>query len=111
MDLVEINEAFAAQALACVKELDIDMNKFNLNGGAIALGHPTGASGSRIMGHLAYVHSSGLESSTQSVQLASAVVKASPSFLRDARGGALFSSSRLEECWVLLFHRAKHKPA
>lgn len=54
MDLVEINEAFAAQALACVKELDIDMDKFNLNGGAIALGHPTGASGSRIIGHLAH---------------------------------------------------------
>lgn len=54
MDLIEINEAFAAQALACVKELDIDMDKFNLNGGAIAIGHPTGASGSRIMGHLAY---------------------------------------------------------
>jgi len=54
MDLVEINEAFASQALACVKELGIDMDKFNLNGGAIALGHPTGASGSRIMGHLAY---------------------------------------------------------
>jgi len=40
--------------LACVKDLGIDMDKFNLNGGAIAMGHPTGASGSRIMGHLAY---------------------------------------------------------
>lgn len=54
MDLIEINEAFAGQALACVQELEIDMDKLNLNGGAIALGHPTGASGSRIMGHLAY---------------------------------------------------------
>ena len=54
MDLVEINEAFAAQFLACAKELDLDMAKTNTNGGAIALGHPTGASGSRIMGHLAH---------------------------------------------------------
>lgn len=54
MDLIEINEAFAPQTLACVKELDIDQTKLNRNGGAIALGHPTGASGSRIMGHLAY---------------------------------------------------------
>jgi len=54
MDRVEINEAFAAQCLACAKELDIDMDKFNVNGGAIALGHPLGASGSRIMAHLAH---------------------------------------------------------
>lgn len=45
MDRVEINEAFAAQFLACAKELDIDMDKTNINGGAISLGHPTGASG------------------------------------------------------------------
>ena len=55
MDLLEINEAFAPQFLACQKELNIDMDKINVNGGAIALGHPTGASGSRIMAHLAYV--------------------------------------------------------
>lgn len=54
MDRIEINEAFAGQVLACVKELDIDMNKFNLNGGAIAIGHPTGASGSRIMANLTH---------------------------------------------------------
>lgn len=54
MDIIEINEAFAPQALACAKALNIDMDKLNTNGGAIALGHPTGASGSRIMGHLAY---------------------------------------------------------
>ena len=48
MDLVEINEAFAAQYLACEKELGLDRNKSNLNGGAIALGHPLGASGARM---------------------------------------------------------------
>jgi acetyl-CoA acyltransferase 2 len=44
-DRVEINEAFAAQFLACAKELDLDMSKTNLHGGAISLGHPLGASG------------------------------------------------------------------
>ena len=53
VDRVEINEAFAAQFLACAKELELDMNKTNLNGGAISLGHPLGASGSRITAHLA----------------------------------------------------------
>ena len=46
--LVEINEAFAAQAVACAKELDISMDRLNVNGGAIALGHPLGCSGARI---------------------------------------------------------------
>jgi len=54
MDLIEINEAFAAQFLACQQDLGIDMDKTNLNGGAVALGHPTGASGARIMGHLTH---------------------------------------------------------
>lgn len=53
VDRVEINEAFAAQFLACAKELDLDMNKTNIHGGAISLGHPLGASGSRIVAHLA----------------------------------------------------------
>uniref|UniRef100_A0A0N4ZAU2 3-ketoacyl-CoA thiolase, mitochondrial n=1 Tax=Parastrongyloides trichosuri TaxID=131310 RepID=A0A0N4ZAU2_PARTI len=52
--LIEINEAFGAQVLACQKELKIDMDKFNINGGAIALGHPLGASGNRILVHLAH---------------------------------------------------------
>lgn len=52
IDLVEINEAFGAQTLACVKDLNLDMNKLNVNGGAIALGHPLGASGTRITAHL-----------------------------------------------------------
>ena len=47
-DLVEINEAFAAQYLACEKELELDRNKVNVNGGAIAIGHPLGASGARL---------------------------------------------------------------
>jgi len=49
IDLVELNEAFASQVLACARELDIDLNKLNVNGGAIALGHPLGCSGARMM--------------------------------------------------------------
>jgi 3-oxoadipyl-CoA thiolase len=49
MDLVELNEAFASQALQCVRELEIDEEKLNVNGGAIALGHPLGCSGARIL--------------------------------------------------------------
>jgi len=54
VDLVELNEAFAAQAIACVKTLQIDPDKVNVNGGAIALGHPIGCSGSRILVTLMY---------------------------------------------------------
>jgi acetyl-CoA acyltransferase 2 len=53
VDRFEINEAFAAQFLACAKELNLDMDKTNIHGGAISLGHPLGASGSRIVAHLA----------------------------------------------------------
>ena len=53
VDLVELNEAFAAQSLACVGEWDIDPEKVNVDGGAIAIGHPLGASGARILGTLA----------------------------------------------------------
>ena len=49
IDLFEINEAFAAQSIAVIRELNIDKNKVNVNGGAIALGHPIGASGARIL--------------------------------------------------------------
>jgi acetyl-CoA acetyltransferase family protein len=49
IDLVELNEAFASQVIACARELDIDLRKLNVNGGAIALGHPLGCSGARIM--------------------------------------------------------------
>ena len=54
IDLIEANEAFASQALGVSKELGFDMNKVNLNGGAIALGHPIGASGARILVTLLY---------------------------------------------------------
>ena len=49
IDLLEINEAFAVQTLACIRELNADESKVNVNGGAIALGHPLGASGARIL--------------------------------------------------------------
>ena len=48
IDLIELNEAFAAQALACIQLLDADINRVNISGGAIAIGHPLGASGARI---------------------------------------------------------------
>jgi acetyl-CoA C-acetyltransferase len=54
VELIEANEAFAAQSLAVAKELGLDMQKVNVNGGAIALGHPIGASGSRILVTLLY---------------------------------------------------------
>ena len=54
IDRWEINEAFAAQYLSCEKELGLDRDKTNVNGGAIALGHPTGASGARIISHLVH---------------------------------------------------------
>ncbi|HLB27434.1 MAG TPA: thiolase family protein [Dehalococcoidia bacterium] len=53
-DLIEINEAFACQVLAVVRELGIDESKLNVNGGAVALGHPLGASGGRLVGTIAY---------------------------------------------------------
>jgi acetyl-CoA acetyltransferase len=49
IDLVEINEAFASQVLACQRALEIDPQRLNVHGGAIALGHPIGASGARIL--------------------------------------------------------------
>jgi acetyl-CoA C-acetyltransferase len=48
IDLIELNEAFASQSIACIKELGLDSNKVNVNGGAIAIGHPLGCSGVRI---------------------------------------------------------------
>ncbi|NTV88817.1 MAG: thiolase family protein, partial [Clostridiales bacterium] len=54
IDLVELNEAFAAQALACIKELDLNQEITNVNGGAIALGHPLGCTGARILTTLLY---------------------------------------------------------
>ncbi|WP_206808996.1 thiolase family protein [Paradesulfitobacterium ferrireducens] len=54
IELVELNEAFASQSLAVIRELGMDMNKVNVNGGAIALGHPIGATGARLMTTLLY---------------------------------------------------------
>ena len=54
IDLVEINEAFAAQVLPCMRELGIPQEKLNVNGGAIAIGHPLGCSGARMVGSLAW---------------------------------------------------------
>ena len=54
VDLIELNEAFSAQALAVIRKLDVDPAKVNVNGGAVALGHPIGASGARILTTLLY---------------------------------------------------------
>ena len=48
LDLIELNEAFASQSIACRRDLDLDSSKINVNGGAIAIGHPLGCSGARI---------------------------------------------------------------
>jgi acetyl-CoA acyltransferase len=53
LDVIEINEAFASQALACIRELGLDLNKINIDGGGMALGHPLGATGARITGKAA----------------------------------------------------------
>src|SRR2546427_7040784 len=54
MDLIELNEAFASQVIACVRDLELDPARVNPNGGAIALGHPLGASGVRIIATLVH---------------------------------------------------------
>ena len=54
MDLIELNEAFASQSLACIRELEMDIDRVNVNGGAIALGHPVSASGAVILTKLLY---------------------------------------------------------
>lgn len=53
IDIIEINEAFSSQAIACMRDLDIDPSRINLDGGALALGHPLGATGARITGKAA----------------------------------------------------------
>ena len=57
VDIIELNEAFAAQSLAVIQELGLDVSKVNIEGGAIALGHPLGASGARITGKAAQLMS------------------------------------------------------
>ena len=70
IDAVELNEAFAAQALYCIKKANWDINKVNLNGGAVALGHPLGISGTRIITTLLNV----LEQQDKSMGLATMCV-------------------------------------
>ena len=67
IDLVELNEAFASQCLACMRPLGLSHDKVNVHGGAIALGHPIGASGARVMATLL----SALETNGQKRGLAS----------------------------------------
>ena len=55
LDIIELNEAFAVQALACTRELPFDSSKINIDGGAIAIGHPLGATGARITGKAAQI--------------------------------------------------------
>jgi acetyl-CoA acyltransferase len=55
IDVVELNEAFASQAVACMRELGISLERTNIDGGAIALGHPLGATGARITGKAAQI--------------------------------------------------------
>ena len=54
IDLFELNEAFASQALYCIRELGLDLDKVNVNGGAIALGHPLGCTGAKLTTTLLY---------------------------------------------------------
>jgi acetyl-CoA C-acetyltransferase len=54
VDLYELNEAFSVQALACCREIGLNLDKVNINGGAVALGHPIGASGARVLTTLLY---------------------------------------------------------
>ena len=54
LDLIELNEAFAAQGIPCMQELGLTEDKVNVNGGAVALGHPIGASGARVLTTLIY---------------------------------------------------------
>jgi acetyl-CoA acetyltransferase len=54
LDLIELNEAFASQSIACIHDLGLDLQKVNVNGGAIAIGHPLGCSGVRISTTLLY---------------------------------------------------------
>jgi acetyl-CoA C-acetyltransferase len=54
LDLIELNEAFASQSIACIRDLKLNIDRVNVNGGAIAIGHPLGCSGVRISATLLY---------------------------------------------------------
>ena len=70
VELIELNEAFAAQVIACHKMLPFDMEKLNISGGAIALGHPIGATGAKILTTLLY----GLKRKKKEIGMAAACV-------------------------------------
>ena len=80
IDLIELNEAFAAQALACMQMLELDEEKVNVRGGAIAIGHPLGASGARIATTLIHAMHRPRCASSAWRRCASASGKASPRF-------------------------------
>ena len=77
VDVIELNEAFAAQSLAVIKELDLDHAKVNPNGGAVALGHPIGATGAILTAKILYEMEREATSSAWS-RSASAAARASP---------------------------------
>ena len=77
LDLVELNEAFAAQAIPCIRELGLDPAKVNIYGGAIALGHPLGASGAKILTTLVHALRAAPADVTVSHRCASELVRAS----------------------------------
>ena len=78
VDLFEINEAFSAQYLGCEKELGLDRDKVNVNGGAISLGHPLGATGTRLVLTLMYQLRRSGKRATAWPRPASGAVRASP---------------------------------
>ena len=82
IDLIELNEAFAVQALACVRALDLDLEKLNVHGSAVALGHPIGASGARIATTLVQAMRDAM-SSSGSRQCASVWGRESPRFSKE----------------------------
>ncbi len=84
VDLFELNEAFAVQAVAVMQELGIDPAKVNVNGGAVALGHPIGASGARILTTLLYALKDRGRSAAWP-RCASAAATASPSLWKCSR--------------------------
>ena len=98
IDLVEINEAFAAQVLASADELGIDHDKLNVNGGAIALGHPFGMTGGRIMSTLI----NGLEDADKTIGLETMCVGGGPGHGHDHRApvGGAFSPPTWRQCSV-----------
>ena len=78
LDVIELNEAFAVQVLACARELGLPWERLNPTGGALALGHPLGASGARITGRAATASQGSAAAGSPSPPCASAAARASP---------------------------------